>query len=67
MVNRQAAPTGTPGYGSSTGRKRRQEMMQAACAIHGGSNSNTTPATISPWAKSLFITTFGDEGHHISN
>ena len=46
MVNRQAAPTGTPGYGSSTGRKRRQETMQAACALHGGSNSNTTPATI---------------------
>ena len=46
MVNRQEAPTGTPGYGSSTGRKRRQETMQAACATHGGSNSNTTQATI---------------------
>lgn len=46
MVRRQAAPTGTPGYCSSTGRKRRQETMQAACVIHGGSSSNTKPATI---------------------
>ena len=46
MVNRQAAPTGTPGYSGSSGRKRRQETMQAACVIHGGSDSNTTPATI---------------------
>ena len=46
MVRRQAAPTGRSGYSSSTGRKRRQETMEAACVIHGGSSSNTTPATI---------------------
>ena len=46
MVRRQAAPTGRSGYSSSTGRKRRQETMEAACVIHGGNSSNTTPATI---------------------
>ena len=46
MVSRQAAPTGTSAYGSSTETKRRQETMKAACVIHGGSSSNTTPATI---------------------
>lgn len=45
-ATRQAAPTGTPEHCSSTGRKRRRETMKAACAIHGGSYSNTTPGTI---------------------
>ena len=46
MVSRQAAPTGTSAYGSSTETKQRQETMKAACVIHGGSSSNTTLATI---------------------
>ena len=46
MVSQQAAPTGTSAYGISTETKRRQETMEAACVIHGGSSSNTTPATI---------------------
>lgn len=29
-----------------TGRKRRQETLQATCVIHGGSSSNTIPAPI---------------------
>ena len=45
-ATRQAAPTGTPGHCSSTERKRKWETMKAACAIHGGSSSNTTPGTI---------------------
>ena len=46
LTRRLPAPTGIYRYWSTTERSRRQETMEAACAIHGGSLENKAPATI---------------------